>query len=270
MREIFGLQGRRAIVWGGGQGMGQASALRLAEAGCDIAVIDLERDRAERTAAQIEKLGCRSVALTADITRKSDVDGVTAKVEAALGPIDVLVSVIGMAGWVRLVDMSEEEWDRIVNLNLKGFFLAASAAARSMLAAGRRGSIVSICSVSGLTSAPMHGHYGAAKAGMQNLIRSMACEWAPHIRVNAVAPGTTQTARVQPTPARLEESRQRIPMERMGQPDEMAKAVLFLASDMGSYVNGHTLPVDGGWMASALFTWKGESFTPPPSYNVKG
>lgn len=268
MQEIFGLQGRTAIVWGGGQGMGEASALRLAQAGCDVAVIDLEQERAEKVAAQVEKLGRRSVALAADITSKADVDRVTAEAEAALAPVDVLVSVIGMAGWVRLVDMTEEEWDRIVNLNLKGFFFAATAAARSILAGGRNGAVVSVCSVSGLTSAPMHGHYGAAKAGMQNLVRSMACEWGPSIRVNAVAPGSTQTARVTPTPERLAEARKRVALERMAQPDEIAKAVLFLSSDLASYVNGHTLPVDGGWMAGALMSWKEKNFTPPPSSNV--
>lgn len=268
MLEIFGLEGRTAIVWGGGQGMGEASALRLAQAGCDVAVVDVEVDRARAVVGKIEALGRRAVALSADITDKGQVERATAEAEAALAPIDVMVNVVGMAGWVRLIDMSEEEWDRIVDLNLKGFFFAATAAARSMIAGGRKGAIVSVCSVSGLTSAPMHGHYGAAKAGMQNLVRSMACEWGPNIRVNAVAPGSTQTARVQPTEERVEEARKRIALERMGFVDEIAKGVLFMASDMGSYVNGHTLPVDGGWMAAALMSWKGDTFTPPPSVNV--
>jgi NAD(P)-dependent dehydrogenase (short-subunit alcohol dehydrogenase family) len=268
MQDIFGLEGRTAIVWGGGQGMGEASALRLAQAGCDVAIIDLERERAEKVAARVEELGRRAAVLTADITSKADVDRATAEAEAALAPVDVLVNVIGMAGWVPLIDMDEAEWDRIVTLNLKGFFFAATAAARSILGGGRTGAVVSVCSVSGLTSAPMHGHYGAAKAGMQNLVRSMACEWGPSIRVNAVAPGSTQTARVQATPDRLEEARKRVALERMAQPDEIGKAVLFLASDLGSYVNGHTLPVDGGWMAGALMNWKSETFAAPPSANV--
>ena len=268
MQEIFGLRDRVALVWGGGQGMGEASALRLAEAGCHVAVIDQVTDRAERVAARIRALGRRAVAISADVTSKVDVDRATAEAEAAVGPVDVMVNVIGMAGWVKLVDMDEAEWDRVLNLNLKGFFFAATASARSMLAGGRKGSIVSVCSVSGLTSAPMHGHYGAAKAGMQNLIRTMACEWGPTIRVNGVAPGTTETARVTATPERVEEARRNIAMGRMGKPDEIAKAVLFMASDLGSYVNGHTLPVDGGWMAGALMNWKADSFTPPPATNV--
>ncbi|EQB00271.1 NAD(P)-dependent dehydrogenase (short-subunit alcohol dehydrogenase family) [Sphingobium wenxiniae] len=268
MQDIFGLQGRTAIVWGGGQGMGEASALRLAEAGCDVAIVDVEMDRARKVADRIAALGRRSVALSANVVEKEAVERATREAEAALAPLDVMVNVIGMAGWSKLVDMPEEEWDRIVDLNLKGFFLAATAAARSMIAGQRKGAIVSVCSVSGLTSAPMHGHYGAAKAGMQNLVRSMACEWGPLIRVNAVAPGSTETARVQATPERLEEARNRIALERMGKPDEIAKAVLFMASDLGSYVNGQTLPVDGGWMAGALMGWKEQSFTPPPSANV--
>lgn len=268
MQDIFGLEGRTAIVWGGGQGMGEASALRLAQAGCDVAVVDMERDRAEKVADRIVALGRRSIALTANIVDKADVERATAEAEAALAPLDVMVNVIGMAGWVKLVDMSEGEWDRIVDLNLKGFFLAATAAARSMIAGRRKGAIVSVCSVSGLTSAPMHGHYGAAKAGMENLVRTMACEWGPLIRVNAVAPGAIETARVQATPERVQEARNRVALERMGTPDEIAKAVLFMASELGSYVNGRTLPVDGGWMAGALMGWKAESFTPPPSSNV--
>ncbi|CAN5182281.1 glucose 1-dehydrogenase [soil metagenome] len=268
MLEIFGLEGKTAIVWGGGQGMGEASALRLAQAGCNVAVVDVEIDRAEKVVGKIEALGRSAIALSANIIEKADVERATAAAEAALAPIDVMVNVVGMAGWVKLVDMSEEEWDRIVDLNLKGFFLAATAAARSMIAGGRKGSLVSVCSVSGLTSAPMHGHYGAAKAGMQNLVRSMACEWGPDIRVNAVAPGSTQTARVQSTPERQAEARARIALERMGFVDEIAKGVLFMASDMGSYVSGHPLPVDGGWMAGALMSWRGETFTAPPSTNV--
>lgn len=267
MEDMFGLQGKIALVWGGGQGMGEASAMRLARAGCDVAIIDLVAERAEEVAGRIRGLGRRSVALSANITDQADVARATAAAEAALGPVEVMVNVIGMAGWVRLVDMSEAEWDRIVNLNLKGFFFAAQAAARSMLEGRRPGAIVSICSVSGMTSAPMHGHYGAAKGGMINLVRTMANEWGPLIRVNAVAPGTTQTARVTPTPERLAEARLRIPLERMGQPDEIAKAVLFMASDLASNVTGQTLACDGGWTAMALMKWK-EDFTPPPSENV--
>jgi NAD(P)-dependent dehydrogenase (short-subunit alcohol dehydrogenase family) len=267
MEDMFGLAGKTALVWGGGQGMGEASAMRLARAGCDVAVIDMMADRAGKVAEQISALGRRSVALTADITNKDEVARATAAAEAALAPLDVMVNVIGMAGWVKLVDMDEAEWDRIMNLNLKGFFLAAQAAARSMIAGQRPGAIVSICSVSGLTSAPMHGHYGAAKAGMQNLVRSMANEWGPLIRVNAVAPGSTQTARVVPTPERIAEAKIRIPLERMAEPDEIAKAVLFMASDLASNVTGQTLACDGGWTAMALMKWK-QDFVPPPSENV--
>lgn len=267
MEDMFGLAGRRAIVWGGGQGMGEASALRLARAGCDVALVDMVQERAAEVADKVAALGRKAVAIGADITSSAGVARATAEAEDAIGPIDVMVNVIGMAGWVKLVDMDEAEWDRVVNLNLKGFFLAAQAAARSMIAGDRPGAIVSICSVSGLTSAPMHGHYGAAKAGMVNLVRSMACEWGPLIRVNAVAPGTTETARVQPTPERTREAKERVPLERMGQPDEIAKAVLFFASDLASNITGQTLACDGGWTASALMRWK-TGFTPPPAENV--
>jgi NAD(P)-dependent dehydrogenase (short-subunit alcohol dehydrogenase family) len=262
MEDMFGLAGKTAIVWGGGQGMGETSALRLARAGCDIAVVDQVGERAGAVTARIQALGRKAVAITADITSEAEVARTMTEAESALAPIDVMVSVIGMAGWVKLVDMSSEEWDRIVTLNLKGFFLAAQAAARSMIAGGRKGSIVSVASVSGLTAAPMHGHYGAAKAGLVNLVRSMASEWSPQIRINAIAPGTIETARVEATEQRVEAHRKRVPMQRMGQPDEIAKAVLFMASDLASYVTGQTLAVDGGWMSTFLLDWRSEMSTP--------
>ncbi len=262
MDDIFGLTGKTAIVWGGGQGMGEASAVRLASAGCDVALVDVVPERAEAVATRIKRLGRKTAVIGADITKRAEVERAVAQAEAALAPLDVMVSVVGMAGWTKLVEIEESEWDRLVTLNLKGFFLAAQAAARSMIAANRPGAIVGIASVSGLSAAPMHAPYGAAKAGMVNLVRSMASEWSPLIRTNAIAPGGIETARVEATEARLATTRKRVPMQRMGTPDEIGKAVLFLASDLASYVSGQTLAVDGGWMSTFLMDWKSEITTP--------
>ena len=257
MSDLLGLSGKTAIVWGGGQGMGEASAVRLAEAGCDVAVVDVVKERAEVVADIIRGMGRKAVALGADATREDEVERAVAEAESALAPIDVMITVIGMSGWISLLEMPLAEWDRIVDLNLKHFFLTARAVARSMHAGNRQGAIVAVASVSGLTAAPMHAHYGAAKAGLVNLVRSMAAEWSPLIRVNAVAPGTIKTARVLATPEREEMHREKVPMARMGVPDEIGKAALFLASDLASYMTGQTIAVDGGWTATFLMHSRG-------------
>lgn len=254
---MFELNNKVALVWGGGQGIGEASALRLAQAGCDIGVVDVVEERALEVAESIRAMGRRAVALTADITQAASVEEATRSAEAQLGPVDVMVSVIGRSHWCKLTEMREEDWDWVLDLNLKGFFLAATAVARSMEAGGRSGAIVAVSSSSGMMAGPLHAHYGAAKAGLQNLVRSMACEWGPNIRVNAVSPGGIETARVVVTPERERDLRQRVPLERIGRPDEIAKAILFLASDLSSYVSGQTLAVDGGATANTWFAWKG-------------
>jgi len=162
-----------------------------------------------------------------------------------------MATVIGLTGYTRVIDTPVEEWDREHAINLKHFFLTARAVARSMVAGGRKGTITAVASVS-MHSAPNHAVYGAAKAGMTNLVRSLAAELGPDIRVNAVAPGGIHTARVQPTPERIAAIRKRVPLQRLGTTDEIGKSMLFLASEMSSYITGHTLAVDGGWTSAFL------------------
>jgi NAD(P)-dependent dehydrogenase (short-subunit alcohol dehydrogenase family) len=252
MNDVFGLAGRAAIVWGGGQGMGERTAIWLAEAGCDVAVVDIVTDLAEQVAEQVRALGRRAVALTANITIEDEVDQAVRDAEAAIGGLTIMATVVGMTGYRRIVDTPVDQWEREYALNLKGFFLTSRAVARAMIAGGRGGAITSVCSVSGLVSAPNHAIYGAAKAGMINLVRSLAVELGPDIRVNAVAPGGIHTVRVQPTPERIAAIRRRVPLQRLGTTDEIAKAILFLSSDLASFVTGQTLPVDGGWSAAFL------------------
>jgi NAD(P)-dependent dehydrogenase (short-subunit alcohol dehydrogenase family) len=248
----FKLDGKVAIVWGGGQGMGERSALRLAEAGCDVTVVDVEIDRAERVCAQIRELGRRAFAHVADITREDQVIATVAASDKELGPVDSMVTVVGMAFWADLVDVTEEIWEKSFDVNLKSFFYTARAVANSLRKSAKPGSIVGVGSVSGLQSAQNHGPYGAAKAGLVNLVRTMAVEWGPQIRVNAIAPGAIRTPRLNWTEESLEIFRNRIGLGRPGETDEIGKAALFLVSDLSSYITGHTLPVDGGWMAEYL------------------
>jgi len=255
LESLFNLQGKVALVIGGGQGMGESSARHLALAGADVAVADLELGRAEQVAGMVRELGRRGGAFTHDVLVDSHAPRVIAKVVDRFGRLDVLVCIVGMASWAPLVEMTPEQWDLDQGRNLRYFFLYAREAAKVMLARDQPGSIVGICSVSGLQSAPQHAAYGAAKAGMTNLVKSMAVEWSPHgIRANLIAPGMIYTPRIAPTPEREAAARNGlVPMKRRGVTDEIGKAVLFMASDLSSYVTGQTLAVDGGWMAANIF-----------------
>lgn len=252
MFDPFMLRDKVAIVWGGGQGMGETSAMRLAQAGCHVTVVDVEIERAERVCAAIRQLGRKAYAHVADITMEEQVTATVAASDNELGPVDCMVTVVGMAFWADLVDVTEELWEKSFDVNLKSFFYTARAVARSLQRHGKPGAIVGVGSVSGLQSAQNHGPYGAAKAGLVNLVRTMAVEWGPQIRVNAIAPGAIKTPRLDWTEEALEVFRNRVGLGRPGETDEIGKAALFLASDLSSYVTGHTLPVDGGWMAEYL------------------
>jgi NAD(P)-dependent dehydrogenase (short-subunit alcohol dehydrogenase family) len=252
--DMLGLTGKVGIVWGGGYGMGERSSLRLAEAGAHVAVVDLVPERAEKVAAEINAGGGKAVALTADVTDEPSVEAAIAAAEAALGPLDVMITVIGLGVWGQLLDFTMEQWDESHRINLTSFFLPARAVARSLVKHGKPGAIACVSSVSGLTAAPNHGGYGAAKAGMINLVRTMANEWGQYgIRVNAAMPGAAATPRLGPMPEEAREKfREMLPLGRPAEPDELAKALVFLVSDLASYITGDNLRVDGGWTSRFL------------------
>ncbi|MYA00939.1 MAG: SDR family oxidoreductase [Chloroflexi bacterium] len=250
--SLFNLEGKSALIVGGGEGISLSTARLLAQEGCGIAVADIDAGRAIHVAAEVDLLGQPSVSFAADMLDDVQVATVFERAEQELGGIDLLITIIGQGSFNPITDMTTAQWDRDHRMNLRYFFLNAQLVARSMIARGAPGSIVCISSVEGMQSAPNHASYGAAKAGLINLVRSMAVELAPHhIRVNSVAPGSIATPRIPASPERVKRTAEGlIPFKRLGTTDEVAKAVLFLLSDMASYVTGHTLLVDGGWMSA--------------------
>lgn len=251
-QSLFNLEGKSALIVGGGEGISLSTARLLAEAGCGVAVADIDAGRAIHVAAEVDLLGQPSVSFAADMLDDVQVATVFERAERELGGIDLLVTIIGQGSFNPITEMTTAQWDRDHRMNLRYFFLNAQLVARSIIERGVPGSIVCISSVEGMQSAPNHASYGAAKAGLINLVRSMAVELAPHhIRVNSVAPGSIATPRIPASPERVKRTAEGlIPFKRLGTTDEVAKAVLFLLSDMASYVTGHTLLVDGGWMSA--------------------
>jgi NAD(P)-dependent dehydrogenase (short-subunit alcohol dehydrogenase family) len=259
--EWFGLDDRLAIVTGAGAngGIGHAVALALAHAGAHVLVSDVDRDGATATAGEIQRLGRRSVAVRADLGEPDDVLAMMAAVDREFGRVDILVNNVGIGHRSRPEALSLEDWRKVVGVNLDGTFLATREAGRRMIARGAGGSIVSISSIAG-SSALGRGNfvYSVTKAGIIQLTRELAVEWAPHrIRVNAIQPAQTMTKamdrmladpRLDPTTLK-ERFLRGIPLDRIGEPEDIAKAAVFLASDAASFITGHSLPVDGGNLA---------------------
>jgi NAD(P)-dependent dehydrogenase (short-subunit alcohol dehydrogenase family) len=256
--SLFGLQGKRIMVIGGGQGMGEATVRRLAGLGCSVAVVDLEPERAERIAAVAAEQGVKAIPVSVDVTNDQALIAAVARVERELGPLDGMATIVGMAGWAPIEEMSMETWDADHRRNLRYFFLAAQQVGKSLLARNAPGSIVCVASIDGIRSAPYHASYGAAKAGLISLVKSMAVEWShAGIRVNCVAPGSMITPRI---PDRGEEAERAsmatVPMRRRGTVEDIAKAITFFLSDQASYVTGQTLAVDGGYLAVGPLQYK--------------
>ena len=246
----LGLDGKHAFVAGVGGGIGSACVRALAEAGASVTCFDLETAVACEAARLV---GDRGLALSGDARRFDDVKQSVDAAIAERGPIDIAVDVIGEARWGRTVELDDTAWDESFDLVLRHFFNLARVAGGHMAGRGQ-GAIVAIASVSGLRSAPLHGPYGAAKAGLMSLVRTLAIELAAdHVRVNAVAPGAVLTPRVAAmmSDERRAESAASIPLGRLATPDDIAHAVAFLSSDLASYITGQTIAVDGG--ATAQF-----------------
>ena len=255
LTSLLGLEGKKALIVGGGRGMGESSAMHLATAGCDVAVLDNDMGRAQHVADAVNAKGRKGVAIVANILDEADVARAVAEAEEALGGLDVLVTIVGQALFKPTMETSLEEWDYDQSRNLRYFFVTAKAVAASMMARKSGGALVAIGSMDGLMGSPFHAAYGAAKAGLLHLVKSLAAEWGRDgIRVNAIAPGSITTPRLPETPEMLASLKASVlPMGRPGTTDEIAGAVLFLASSLSSYVTGHTICVDGGWNSANIF-----------------
>lgn len=240
------LTGRRALVTGANQGIGWAIAVRLAAHGARVAV---NYPDAARRPIDLTALGPGAVAIEADIRGLDAIAGMFAEVDRRLGGIDLLVNNAGVFPRADVLTLDEATWDLVMDVNLKGAFFCAQAGARRMVATGTGGGIVNIASDSAFTPSARGAHYCASKAGLVALTKSLALGLAPsRIRVNAVAPGLTDTAQPRGgySEAELTATAGRIPLGRLGEPDDVADAVLYLASDLARHVTGHTLLVTGG------------------------
>ncbi|MGH2461497.1 MAG: SDR family NAD(P)-dependent oxidoreductase [Chloroflexota bacterium] len=259
--DWFDLSGRVAAVTGGGAngGNGHAIALGLARYGADVLVSDIDVPGAEQTAREIRDLGRRAVACRCDVGAPEEIAGMFALLDREYGSIDVLVNNVATGLRSRPEDLPLAEWQRVVRVNLDGTFWCSMEAGRRMIRQGHGGSIVNISSIAG-SSALGRGNfvYSVTKGGINQFTRELAVEWSPHrIRVNAIQPAQILTPALQAMfdDPRLDATRLKdrlltgIPLARLGQPDDVAKAVVFLASDAAAFITGHLLPVDGGNLA---------------------
>ena len=241
------LQGKVALVTGGAQGIGKAIALLLAQKGAEIVVSDINLEKAEETAREIEILGRKAMAVRADVAFLEEVEKMVQLAMERFGRMDILVNNAGIARDKLLLRMSEEDWDQVLNINLKGTFNCTKTVIRHM-AKQRSGKIVNIASVVGEMGNAGQANYSASKAGVIGFTKTVAREFASRgINVNAIAPGYIVTPMTEVLPEKAkEELKQMIPMQRLGQPEDVAQAVLFLVSAASSYITGQVLNVNGG------------------------
>jgi NAD(P)-dependent dehydrogenase (short-subunit alcohol dehydrogenase family) len=251
--DRFRLDGRHALVTGGARGLGRVIAQALAEAGADVAIASRSLAACETAAAEIaDATGRRTLGLAADITVTKDVDQMIAGVESTLGPIDILVNNAGINVRGASEQLAEADWDAVIATNLKAPFLCARAVGVGMRER-KWGRVINLGSIMGVVALPGRSPYAASKAGVINLTRVLALEWAgTGVTANALCPGafgTEMNRALLDDPVRYQEFVRRIPMGRWGELDEIAGAAVFLASDAASYVTGSALFVDGGWTA---------------------
>ena len=252
---MFDLTGKVAVVTGARQGIGRGIALKLAEAGADITVSDISLEDCQKVVDEIKSQERKGLAVKCDVTQKSEVEEMVAQTVKELGKVDILVNNAGIYAPKPFLELTEEEWDRTVDIDLKGQFLCAQAAAKEM-AKNKWGRIINIASIaSGQVGAGVlaSAHYCAAKGGVTGMTEALALELAPMgIRVNAVGPGAIDTPMTKGAFVDEQVKKSflaRVPVGRIGQPEDIAGMVVYLASDEADYVNGATIFIDGGYLA---------------------
>lgn len=249
--DSFSLKRKVALVTGAGRGLGQGAAIGLAEAGADVALVSVTSS--DETAAKVRALGRRVCQIQADLMDRTVVDGIVERVTSELGGIDILLNNAGIIRRAPLLEFSEKDWDDVIAVNQDAVFFLSQAVARQMVTQGRGGKIINIASMLSFQGGIRVPSYTASKSAIMGLTRLFANELAPHgINVNAIAPGYMETDNTAPLRADAQRSSEilgRIPAGRWGTPSDLKGAVVFLGSAASNYVTGHTLAVDGGWLA---------------------
>ncbi len=241
------VEGKIAVVTGAAQGIGKAIALCLAREGADVIISDISKEKAQEVASEVESLGRRSLSVTVDVTDDEEIGRAVTKSLDKFNRIDILVNNAGITNDALIVRMKHSEWGDVINTNLTGAFNWMKACVKPMMKQ-KSGRIVNISSVIGLVGNAGQANYAASKAGILGLTKSAAKELAPwHINVNAVAPGFIATRMTEKLPEQVKKKMlSNIPAGRWGEPEEVARAVLFLVSEMSSYITGQVINVDGG------------------------
>lgn len=252
VERLFSLQGRHCAVTGAGSGLGSAIAIGVARAGAIVHLLDINEEGMQATAQEVQSLGGEAHVWACDVTQRSQIEAVQSDISKAGGTVGILVNSAGSAFRCAAEDFPEEEFDRIIALNLKGTYLPAQAFGREMLTRGH-GSIINIASIGGFVAYPWASAYLASKGGVVQLTRSLALEWGPRgVRVNGIGPtlmDSALTARVAATTSVTADFiKSRMLRPRLGIPEELIGAAIFLASDASSLVNGHTLMCDDGYL----------------------
>jgi len=250
--ERFGLNGKVAIVTGGSKGLGRAIAIGMGEVGAKVVVVSRTKHLIEETANEITSRGGKAIAIPVDVRSEDDIRNAVKGTMDAFGRLDVLVNNAGIAPMNKTVNVTPEEWNDVIGTNLTSNFLFARMAFKSAMKEQRSGKIINIGSVLGFMASNMAPHYCAAKAGLAHLTKAFALEWARYnINVNCIAPGffnTDMTKEQQEDEAHQKFMRFKIPFRRLGEPEEIVPAAIFLASEAASYITGATFIIDGGYM----------------------
>lgn len=250
--RMFDLTGKAALVTGGSSGIGLALAGVLARAGAKVAIVNRNADRGRAAAEELQAEGLDVRSFRADVRDSGQVEAAVAEIEAATGPVDILVNSHGVNHRQQALEFSDEDWGRIIDINLTGVFNTCRAVGRRMVARGE-GRVINVSSVAARIGLADRAPYCASKGGVTQLTRALALEWARHgITVNAIGPGFIHTPLIEPLladPGFQDRVKAAVPLGRIGEPVELGGMVLLLASEAGSYITGQTIYIDGGWTA---------------------